>query len=178
MRNVYYSAACSLDGFIHAGDGDTYEWIRNGPKADAMLTELWADTDTLVMGRKTWDMAQQMAGSNEASNPFKGVHSYVFSRTLESIEKPGVTLVHDDPVAFVRDLKSRPGKRIFAFGGAQLVSALVAAGVVDELALAVQPVLLGGGIPLLAPLGRQVQLELKASAELDQGAVRLVYALK
>ena len=178
MRTVYYSAACSLDFFIHKGEGDTYDWIRGGPKSEAMLDALWADTDTLVMGRKTWEVARRMMDGKPENDPFTGVHSYVVSRTLSAIDQPNATLVQTDPVAFVRDLKMRPGKRIFAFGGAQLVSALVAAGLVDELHLSVQPVLLGGGVPLLEPLGRQVQLELKDSSLLDQGAVQIVYRMR
>ena len=61
MRIVTYGAACSLDGFIADADGGV-EWLHMSRDAQAIMAEYWATIDTLVWGRKTWDMAAAMGG--------------------------------------------------------------------------------------------------------------------
>jgi dihydrofolate reductase len=77
------------------------------------MAEYWQRIDTLVMGRKTWDIAKGYSDGGSMS----GIHSYVFSRTLETIDEDGVTLVKDDAAEFVRELKRGPGKDILCFRG-------------------------------------------------------------
>ena len=107
-----------------------------------------------------------------------GVHSYVFSRTLDSIKRKGVTLVKDDAAEFVRDLKERPGKDICVFGGGDLARSLFAAGVIDEIGINIQPVMLGAGIPLFVDPGRRIDLELKECRAIAQNCIYVVYTVK
>ena len=65
MRIVTYGAACSLDGFIADADGGV-EWLHMSRDAQAIMAEYWATIDTLVWGRKTWDMAAAMGGGGDA----------------------------------------------------------------------------------------------------------------
>src|SRR5688572_15140107 len=78
MRKVTYGGACSLDGFITGPDG-AVDWLVMSPDVHAIMADFWKRTDTLLMGRKTWDVAKQYAGQ-----PMPGmehVKSYVFSRS-------------------------------------------------------------------------------------------------
>jgi dihydrofolate reductase len=169
MRTVTYGAASSADGFIAAADG-SYDWIKFTPDAQSIMKESWARIDTLLMGRKTWDAAKEHKGGG-----MPGVHSYVFSRTLDAIKRKGVTLVKDDAGDFVRELKERPGKDICVFGGGDLARSLFAAGVIDEVGINVHPVLLGSGIPLFVNAGRRIDLELKECRPIGAGCVYVVY---
>jgi dihydrofolate reductase len=137
---------------------------------NTIMREYWATIDTLVMGRKTWEIAASYGGGATG-----GVHSYVFSRTLDRIRKKGVTLVKDDPGEFVRDLKERDGKGICVFGGSDFARALFAAGVVDEVGFNVHPVLLGSGVPAFVDAGRRTNLELKECRPIDGGCVYVIY---
>jgi dihydrofolate reductase len=170
MRTVTYGAACSLDGFI-TGPGESIDWLHWSNDVQAIMAAYWTTVDTIVMGRKTWEFAEAQGGG-----PSRGtMHTYVFSRTLDAIDRPDVTLVKSDPGAFLRDLKSQPGGDICILGGSELARSLLAAGVVDEVGVNIHPVLLGAGVPLFVDCGRRVGLELTESRAIDGGCVYSKY---
>src|ERR687895_1042611 len=111
MRTVTYGAACSLDGFI-AGPDKSLDWLHYSKDVTDVMAEYFATIDTILFGRKTWMDAQAMSGgeSQPPDDAFKGIQSYVFSRTLETLPDPRVRLVRDDATHFVRDLKKKPGR--------------------------------------------------------------------
>ena len=141
MRKVVYGGAMSLDGFI-AGPNGEYDWIVMDPEMD--FSAQMARFDTFLIGRKTFEVMQRMGGGP----PTPGIQNIVCSRTLRAGDCPDAIL-SDDAVAVVGDLRKQPGKDIALFGGGELFRSLLAAGLVDEVAFAVIPVLLGGGIPML-----------------------------
>lgn len=170
MRIVTYGAACSLDGFIAGPDG-SYNWITMTKDAGEIMSAYWKSIDALVMGRKTWDVVAQQGGGSSSSK----ITTYVFSRTLKTIRKKGVQLVNEDAGEFVRRLKEGPGKGICVFGGGDFARSLFAAGVIDEVGLSVQPILLGSGIPMFLDAGRRVTLELTQNRTLQGGSVYVHY---
>jgi len=110
---------------------------------------LFKQFDTLVMGRKTYQPLTAQGG--HGAQP--GVEVVVFSRTLPAATHPGVRIVNDDPRKVVAALKKKPGRDIWLFGGGELFRTLLSAGLVDSVEVAVMPVLIGEGIPLLPPGG-------------------------
>ena len=175
MRTVTYGAACSADGFIAGVDG-SYDWIRSTKDAQAIMAEYWQRIDTLLMGRKTWDIAK--AQTSGGGDGFFGIHSYVFSRTLDAIDARGVTLVKDDAAEFVRELKRRPGKEICVFGGGDFARTLFAADLIDEVGFSLQPVLLGSGMPLFRDAGQRIDLDLKECRPTGKGCVYMLYKVR
>jgi dihydrofolate reductase len=145
-RRLRYQVAVSLDGFI-AGPNGEYDWIVSDPSID--FSAIFKQFDTLVMGRKTYEPMAAMGG--HGAQP--GVEVIVFSRTLPAATHPGVRILHDDPGEVVSALKKKPGRDIWLFGGGQLFRTLLDAGLVDSVEVAIMPVLLGEGIPLLPPGG-------------------------
>ncbi len=175
MRTVTYGAACSLDGFITGPDG-AMDWLQFTKDARKVMAEYWPKVDTILMGRKTWEVAAASAqGSGGGSS---GIRTCVFSRTLQQLSRPGVELVRDDAGGFVGRLKQQPGKDICLMGGGELASTLLAAGVVDEVGLNIHPVLLGAGIPMFVNPGRRVSLELLESRKMEGGCVLARYRVK
>jgi dihydrofolate reductase len=142
MRRLRYQVASSLDGYI-AGPNGEFDWIVADPDID--FAALYAQFDTVVMGRKTFMTALEQGGGGA----MPGMDVLVFSRTLRPADYPAVSVVNSDPAATVRSLKEKSGKDIWLFGGGGLFRTLLEAGVVDTVELAVVPVLLGEGIPLL-----------------------------
>lgn len=167
MRRLRYNCAVSLDGFIADTDGG-YAWIVEDASID--MEALFAEFDTFVMGRKTWDILQAQG----EANPLRGQRVVVASRTLPTAD--GVTVVQGDLAAHVAALKAESGRDIWLFGGADLAGQLIDAGLVDRLEVAVMPVLLTRGIPLLPP-GRQHPLALVSARSLPSGIQMLVYDL-
>ena len=174
MRKVTYGGACSLDGFIAGPDG-AVDWLVMSPDVQAIMADFWKQTDTLVMGRKTWDVAEAYAG--EPMPGMEHVKSYVFSRSLDRIDAPGVSLVREDAASFVRELKKGKGAGICVFGGGELATSLLRARLVDEVGFNIQPVLEGSGTPAFRDTGR-VKLELIETRPLRGGCVYALYRVK
>lgn len=151
MRPVRYSVACSLDGFI-AGPNGEFDWIPMDPEID--FAALFADFDTLLLGRKSWEAARQQGGAG-----MPGMKSYVFSTTLRAEDCPGAVLSRD-PATTVAELKRQPGKAIWLFGGGTLFRSLLELGLVDQVQVGLVPILLGDGLPLLARPAQRAQLKL------------------
>jgi dihydrofolate reductase len=172
MRTVTYGGACSLDGFIVGPDG-ALDWLHMSKDVNDIMESYWKTIDTLVMGRKTWEVAAAQGGGG-----LSGVHSYVFSRTLRSIDRDGVTLVSTDAGEFVRALKEKPGKGICVFGGGDFAGSLFEANVIDEVGFNIHPVLLGSGVPGFLDAHRRIDLELLECRQLDGGCVYVSYRVK
>jgi dihydrofolate reductase len=153
MRQLRYSVAASLDGCI-AGPNGEYDWIPIDPEIDFIA--LYSGFSGIVMGRRSYDVFAATGGA-----PGPALPTYVYSRTLPEGERNGVT-VAKDAVSHVRRLKETgTGKPLWLWGGGELFRELALAGLVDGVDVAIVPVLLGGGIPLLPP-GPRLSLRLRA----------------
>lgn len=169
-RRLRYQVAVSLDGFI-AGPNGEYDWIVADPAVD--FAALYKEFDTAVMGRKTYEVVTAQGG--EGAMP--GLDVVVFSRSLPAADYSGVRIVNEDPRDVVAALKAKPGRDIWLFGGGALFRSLLDAGLVDTVEVAVMPVLLGAGIPLLPP-GAAAKLQLADQKILPaSGIVVLAYSV-
>lgn len=169
-RRLRYQVAVSLDGFI-AGPNGEHDWIVMDPAID--FAALFKEFDTAVMGRKTYEVLTAQGGHGE----MPGLEVVVFSRTLRPATHPGVRIVNDDPREVVAALKAKPGRDIWLYGGGDFFRSLLDAGLVDTVEVAVVPVLLGGGVPLLPP-GTVTKLKLADQKTLSaSGIVALSYSV-
>ena len=172
MRTLLYGAACSLDGFI-AGPNHEVDWLQWSDDVAAISKSVWSRVDTVLMGRKTYDVA--VANGTRA---YPGVTNYVFSQTLAPAAAPEVTVVADDAVAFVRALKEQPGTGICLLGGGELARSLLDADLIDELGVNIQPVILGSGIPLLPGASARHSLKLIESRPIAGDSVYILYRVE
>ena len=159
----------SLDGFIAGPNGEN-DWFVSDPALD--YAAIYAQFDTLLMGRRTFEIARVRA----AQWPDLGQRWIVVSSTLKPEEHPGVTILSSGVAEAVAALKAQPGKDIWLIGGGMLFRSLVDDGLVDEVDVAVMPVLLGSGTPLL-PEGRRQTLHLEKSKVLPSGILMLTYSV-
>jgi len=168
MRRVRYRVAASLDGFI-AGPNGEIDWIVHEPTMD--FGAIYAEVDTVLLGRRTYELTLQPGAPPWPA----GWRVYVFSRTLRAGEHPAVTVVRENAGAAVAALRAEPGRDVWLFGGGNLFASLLAEGVVDEVEIAVMPVLLGRGVPLLTADAPRTSLALAGSRAYPRGVVGLRY---
>ena len=173
MRKVTFGGANSLDNYLARPD-HAVDWILWGDEVAALIKDYWKTIDTVVMGRKTYEVA--VRSGQEAGYP--GVKTFVFSRTLEKEPGGDVALVRTDAAEFVRDLKEQEGKDICLMGGGELARSLFEADLIDEIGFNIHPVLLGAGIPLFHPMSRQIDLELQECRPFKNGCVYVTYKVK
>jgi dihydrofolate reductase len=171
MRTVIFGGATSLDNFLARPDG-AVDWLMWNDEAAAVTMAMWKTVDTMLMGRKTFEVARKMGGAPDES-AFAEIKSYVFSRTLP--DEAGVNIVREDVAAFVTRLKQQPGKDIVVMGGGELARPLFEAGLIDRVGFNIHPVLLGSGIPAFHPMTRQIDLALEESRPFKNGSVYVSY---
>jgi dihydrofolate reductase len=185
MRTVIYGGANSLDNFLARPDGGV-DWLRWNAGAAAIMKEVWRTIDTVIMGRKTFEVGKKMNGGKaprsskrkkSADEGPPSVPTYVFSRTLPE-DEPGVTVVREDVVDFVRRLKSQPGQDILMMGGGELALPLFEAGLIDRVGFNIHPVLLGSGVPAFHQMTRQTDLELVECRPIGDGCVYVDYRVR
>ena len=174
MRKVIFGGAISLDNFIARKD-DAVDWLLFSKDAEKIMKDMWENIDTVVMGRKTYEVAQRMGGG---SGGYPGVKTYVFSRTIKKPNTKKLTFISEDAAAYVQRLKQEKGKDICVLGGGVLAKSLFEADLIDEIGFNIHPVLLSSGIPIFYEMSRQIDLELKKCQQLSNGCVVLTYNVK
>jgi dihydrofolate reductase len=168
MRKIRYGVAMSVDGYIAGPNGEA-DWISIDSEVD--FAAIWAQFDTLLMGRRTYEAARKRLG--EAA--FAGITTIVFSRTMRQQDHPQVTVVSELNPDWVRALQARSGKDIWLMGGGELFRSFLDSGCVDAVEVSVIPVLLGSGVPLLAPPYTPATLRLVSHEVYRSGRVSLAY---
>jgi dihydrofolate reductase len=176
MRKIIFGGANSLDNYFARKD-NSVDWLMWSDKVQALMAEFWDRFDTILMGRKTYEVALSHSKGGE-SGGYAGIKNYVFSRTLKEIEDKSVEIVSENAVEFVRDLKNSEGKDICLMGGGNLAKTFFEAGLIDEIGFNIHPVLLGSGIPLFYEMNRQIDLELIECKPFKNGCVYVLYRVK
>ncbi|MFZ1714324.1 MAG: dihydrofolate reductase family protein [Saprospiraceae bacterium] len=173
MRSILLQVAVTLDGFIEGPHGEI-DWCFTDQ--DYGMSDFLQRIDTIFMGRKTFDMMQSMPTPQD--DPFTAqiahVHQFVFSQSLDAVDKPGTRLITGDTITWIKNYMQTPGKDIWLFGGASFTNSLVQAGLVHEIILAVHPILLGAGKSFLSHAAR-VPLHLLSAQSYDSGLVMMRY---
>jgi dihydrofolate reductase len=174
MRPVVYSLTASLDGYINRTDG-TLDWISTdlGVPPDQFFREKFSTFDAVIIGRKSYDTMRAMPGGGA----YPGLKNYVVSSTIQAGERDGFEFISGDLKGWVEKLKNAPGKKIWLSGG-ELARSFLEAGLVDEIEIAVQPVLLGKGVPLFPGPFPESKLKLERADRLGSAIVEIVYSVQ
>jgi dihydrofolate reductase len=178
-RKIIVSVATSADGFIGRSDG-TVDWLdRPIPKGNYGLGAFYKSIDTILWGRKTYEMALSFQEKGVAGSAFDtSLKNYVFTRTLSPSTAPkGLEFVNEPVKAFAARLRAEKGQDIWMMGGASIIASFLDEGEIDEFILSVIPTLIGEGIPLIAPRHRTVPLKLISCTKFADSVVNLHYSV-
>lgn len=181
MRNVFLFMMVSLDGFFE-GPNQEIDWHNVDDEFNDFAIKQLDEIGALLFGRVTyqlmasyWPTPAALADDPIVAEKMNTIPKVVFSTTLDTVDWANTRLVRGDASAEVMKLKQQPGKDLAIFGSADLTTALLQAGLVDELRIMVNPVALGNGKPLFAGLRDRVNLKLVNSRVFDSGNVLLSY---
>jgi len=174
MRKLIVSSLVSLDGIY----GDPQSWAGDYFDEQAVEESLAVllDSDAMLMGANTYQYFAPTWSS--PSGPYleriNEMRKYVFSSTLTAADWNNTTIVPGDAVAAVRELKEQGNRHLVVYGYGQLAQTLLEHGLVDELNLVINPVMLGSGTTLSRP-GKRTNLRLVSVTERRNGVVILTY---
>jgi dihydrofolate reductase len=174
MRNLVVTEFVSLDGVMEEPRWTFKYWNDEIAKFKG---EESSASDALLLGRVTYQgfAAAWPESKDEGADYFNNVRKYVVSKTLEEpLEWNNSTLIKDDIVAEITDLKQQDGKDIAVHGSATLVQTLMRHDLVDRYRLLVYPVVVGKGKRLFKE-GIPATLRLLESRSFSSGVVALVY---
>ena len=173
MRKVILSLAVSVDGYIEGPNGE-YDWCLSDQ--DYGMTEFFKRIDTILMGRKSYELIQtQQAGKSKEQGPYSALKSIVFSNTLKTLGE-GFELAQSSPREVITALKKKEGKDFWLFGGSGLTTSFINDGLIDEMVLAVHPIILGAGTSLFQNIRGRIPLKLIESKPYNSGLVMLKYS--
>lgn len=180
-RKIILDLAVTLDGLIEGPNGEV-DWCIMDDEMD--FPKFLDGIDTILYGRKSFDAWGQFSPESESAPAEKelweSVHAkkkFVFSRTQKG-EQSGALFLNGSISEEVAKLKKEPGKDMWLYGGASLITSFVNEGLVDEYRLSVHPVVLGEGKPLFIDISQRVPLELADTRIFSSGVVQLIYRSK
>ncbi|PGY07301.1 dihydrofolate reductase family protein [Bacillus sp. AFS031507] len=181
QRKIILDLAVTLDGFIEGKNGEV-DWCIMDP--DMGFIHFLNQIDTILYGRKSYDLwGQYTPGTKDPQTDkelWEEVHSkqkYVFSRSQKGTDKKAI-FINDQILEEVNKIKNMPGRDIWLYGGASLITSFIHLGLVDEFRLSVHPVILGEGKPLFIDIQERVYLKLVNTKSFTSGVVQLIYHLK
>ena len=174
-RKIIVSIATSADGFIARKDGG-YDWLdRPRTAGDYGMGKFYKTIDTVLWGRKTYDIALSMSGGSGIGSRIK---NYVFTHNPPAKRQKKVEFVNEPIKDFAARLRKEKGKDIWMMGGGGVIASFLDAGEIDEFIIHVIPTFIGEGIPLIEPRHRNVKLALIESRAYEDGVVKLHYGVK
>lgn len=185
MRSIILNLAVSFDGMIEGPDGEL-DWIVKDEKMDFgdILNEILSDKDIIFYGRVAYEkFGQQQAGENaspkikEAFRLLNCKTKYVFSQTMKN-DHTGAIIISTGIREKVQEIKQQPGKNIWLYGGAKIATTFFNLDLIDEIRLAIHPVILGKGKPLFQHIEHRKRLILLSSRDYPSGVTLVKYKVE
>lgn len=184
MRKIIVSEFMTLDGVMEdPGGAENFErggWafqFERGPEGDKFKMDEMMESDTLLMGRKTYEgfAAAWPSRTGEFADRMNNASKYVVSTTMGQPTWNNTTVIKSNIVEEISKLKATPGKDILVAGSAQLVNTLLENDMIDELRLMVYPVVLGKGKRLFENESKKNELQLFEAKPVGDGVLILIY---
>ncbi len=176
MQKIVYYVASSLDGYITGPNEDISQFVLQGPGVDQYQADLQA-FKTVIMGRKTYEFGFQY-GLPPGQPAYPHMEHYIFSDTLQLDNLAPTVHIEKRSLDRVRAIKAAADTDIYLCGGGQFAGWLLEHGLIDQLKLKLNPVVLGDGIPLFGDSKATKQWQLKAQESFSDGLQILTYDLK
>jgi len=180
-RKVILDLAVTLDGFIEGPNGEIDWCIMDG---ESNFLDFLDTIDTIFYGRVSYELwgnyepgPDSAVLSKQICDAINAKAKYVFSKTKEKDDTGNATYITGNVPDWVSNKLNTPGKDIWLYGGADLITSFINAELVDELRLAVHPVILGAGKPLFQHITKRASLRLESVIASKNGVAQMTYAV-
>jgi dihydrofolate reductase len=175
----------SLDGFV-AGPNGEMNWIKVDEEIFDYVGKRISEGSTALYGRVTYQMmenywptaADKPTASKhdiEHSQWYKKVHKVVLSKTMEGADLPNTTIISDNLLDSINEIKQQPGGDILLFGSPTATHSLMQLNLIDGYWLFVNPIVLGQGVPLFVDIKEKIKLNLLNTRQFTCGVTELDY---
>lgn len=171
----------SLDGYFE-DERQSLDWHNVDLEFDHFSIEQLSTVDTLLFGRRTYEMMAAFWPTEQAvqtdpilAERMNSLPKLVFSKSLKSAKWQNTRIIHNNEIGEVITLKQSEGGDIAVFGSSDLGVTLLKAGLLDEIRVLVNPLVLGAGKSFLSGLDQRVKLSLVRSRTFGNGNVLLTY---
>jgi dihydrofolate reductase len=187
MRKIISFMHISLDGFV-AGPNGEMNWIKVDEEIFDYVGKRIGETDTALYGRVTYQMMENYwptAGDGpdaskhdiEHSKWYSQAHKIVLSKTMEGAGLNNTTIINDNLLDSINEIKRQSGNEILLFGSPTATHSLIQQNLIDGYWLFVNPIILGQGIPLFADIKDKIKLKLLNTKQFTSGVTALNYAV-
>jgi dihydrofolate reductase len=187
MRKIISFMHISLDGFV-AGPNGEMNWIKVDEEIFDHVGKRISETDTALYGRVTYQMMENYwptAGDEpdaskhdiEHSKWYNQAHKIVLSKTMEGAALNNTTIISDNLLDSIQEIKRQPGSEILLFGSPTATHSLIQLDLIDGYWLFVNPIILGQGIPLFADIKDKIKLKLLTTKQFTSGVTELNYTV-
>ena len=175
----------SLDGFV-AGPNGEMNWIKVDEEIFDFVGKRISESDTALYGRVTYQMMENYwptAGDKpdasthdiEHSKWYKKAHKIVLSKTMKDADLANTTIISDNLLDRVNEIKQQAGPEILLFGSPAATHSLIQLNLIDGYWLFINPIILGTGIPLFANIKDKIKLKLLNTQQFTCGVTGLDY---
>ena len=178
MRKLFWQMSVTLDGFMEGPNREldsTAQFVDED--FDHYATNMLKSIDVILLGRRTYQLFASYwpTTTGPDADRLNALPKVVFSRTLEKVEWNNSRLVKENVAEEIGRLKQQPGKDLALFGSADLASAFIRLGLIDEYRILVTPVVLGRGPPMFKDIKDRVSLKLSKATTWSSGIEALYY---
>ena len=183
MRRLIADSIISLDGHFSSSTNEIDSWFDFNEEEWYWSIDILRGVDAILLGRVTYEefskfwptVTPKTEPGKVIARQLNELRKVVFSRSLTDAPWKPATIVREDPVAAVAELKREPGRDLVLNGSGTLVATLLRAGLIDDFYVRVRPIILGGGRPLFVDPSARHPLELISAKPFKNGVIGLHY---
>ena len=176
MQKIIYYVASSLDGFIAGENDDISKFIPSGKGVEKYLSDL-QNFETVIMGRRTYEFGYQF-GLVPGQPAYSHMKHHIFSKTLKISKLANSVKIEKLSIERIKEILEESKTDVYLCGGGQFAGWLLDNGLIDQLKIKLNPIILGGGIPLFGNSKSSLSGKLIEQESFDDGLEILTYDLR
>ena len=176
MRKIIYYVASSLDGFIAGLNDDISQFVPHGAVVDKYMEDL-QKFSTVIMGRRTYEFGYQY-GLKPGQPAYPHMEHHIFSDTLIIEDLAENVQIEKRSIERVKEIRDAAKTDIYLCGGGLFAAWLLEHGLIDQLKLKLNPIIIGEGIPLFGQSKVKAKCTLLERESFEDGLQLLTYDIE